>query len=151
MIRVLLATAEYLSFLACSKIDHLKEGALGTLKLWSGQDALTELPRKGAEVTSFKEEGASRKSGPQGRGSCKESNAKEFKEAARASVRMTRFGKAYARTSCKDELQGNLLNGFQSWMTIKTGRLETILGKFKPRKRLAGKQYPGWIHRRFFR
>ncbi|OIN06674.1 hypothetical protein BFS86_18975 [Shewanella algae] len=39
----------------------------------------------------------------------------------------------------KDELQGSLINGFQSWMTIKTGRLETIAGKLKPRKRLAGK------------
>jgi hypothetical protein len=67
VIIILLATAEYLSFLACSKIDHLKEGALGTLKLWSGQDALTELPRKGAEVTSFKEEGASRKRELQGK------------------------------------------------------------------------------------
>lgn len=64
MISISLATAEYLSFPACSKIDHLKEGSLGTLKLWSGQDALTELPRKGAEITSLKEEGAARKATP---------------------------------------------------------------------------------------
>ncbi|WP_335901438.1 hypothetical protein ACOI2Q_06555 [Shewanella algae] len=98
---------------------------MGTLKLWSGQDALTELPRKGAEITSLKEEGAARKATP------------------RSLRRQPRKGKCQDDTFwkglCKDELQGSLLNGFQSWMTIKTGGLETIPGKFKPRKRLAGK------------
>ncbi|TVO83759.1 hypothetical protein AYI78_10265 [Shewanella algae] len=98
---------------------------MGTLKLWSGQDALTELPRKGAEITSLKEEGAARKATP------------------RSLRRQPRKGKCQDDTFwkglCKDELQGSLLNGFQSWMTIKTGRLETIPGKFKPRKWLAGK------------
>ncbi|GGE86003.1 hypothetical protein [Shewanella carassii] len=71
---------------------------MGTLKLWSGQDALTELPRKGK---------------------CQDDT--------------------FWEGLFKDELQGRLINGFQSWMTIKTGRLETIPGTLKPRKRLAWK------------
>ncbi|MCE9787261.1 hypothetical protein [Shewanella chilikensis] len=98
---------------------------MGTLKLWSGQDALTELPRKGAEVTSLKEEGAARKATP------------------RSLRRQLRQGKCQDDTFWKSLFKDELARKPDKWISVmddnQTGRLETIPGRFKPRKRLAGK------------
>ncbi|TVK91123.1 hypothetical protein AYJ01_19960 [Shewanella algae] len=77
---------------------------MGTLKLWSGQDALTELPRKGAEITSLKEEGAARKATP------------------RSLRRQLRQGKCqddtFGKGLCKDELQGRAARKPAKWISV---------------------------------